>query len=76
MPTRRRTRTFVYTRVPGHELRHDGAPHDDDGHVIPPGTRTGGLGRARCTCGALSQVTVSATRRRQWHREHKAQVIA
>jgi hypothetical protein len=76
MPRPRPARRTVYARVPGHELQHDGAPHDDDGRVIPPGTRTSGDGRARCSCGTSSQVMVSGTRRRQWHREHKAQVIA
>lgn len=70
----RRRPTAVYARLAGHELRHDGAPHDAEGRVIPPGTITGGDGRALCSCGASSQVMVSGTRRRQWHREHKATV--
>lgn len=51
----------------------EGAPHDADGNFIYR-WGTGGVGRAMCACGALSPEMNSATKRKQWHREHKADV--
>lgn len=61
-----------------HGLCNEGSPHDDNGQRILVGlvATTGGLGRAKCTCGALSEVLASAARRRVWHRQHKAVVAA
>ena len=65
-------------RVTGHGLAHEGAPHDDNGNRIgtrsPWGIGTGGPGRARCACGALSDVLPSAPQRKAWHRHHKTEV--
>jgi len=33
-------------------------------------------GQGVCSCGAASQVLRSTGRRKQWHREHKAEVLA
>lgn len=66
-------------RVPGHTLRYEGAPFGDDGLVITHGRAVlgiGGTGRAKCSCGEFSEVLLSSTRRRKWHREHKAAVLA
>lgn len=60
-------------RLAGHSLSGAGAPHDRDGDRINP-TGTGGQGRARCSCGALSPVLSSAGQRHAWHRQHKADV--
>lgn len=60
------------TRVTGHGLVAEGAPHDDAGRRIS-GIRaaTSGPGRGRCQCGALSDTLESTAARRSWHREHK-----
>ena len=60
------------TRVPGHTLAFEGAPHDAAG--VRVAILTGGAGRAKCSCGQLSRDLVSSTARKQWHREHKADV--
>jgi hypothetical protein len=63
-----------------HTLRFEGAPHDDKGFRITIGRfpyGVGGEGRAKCSCGALSEVLPSANRRRSWHRSvHKAEIRA
>jgi len=33
-------------------------------------------GRGKCSCGALSPVLPSKTKRKQWHRDHKADLRA
>lgn len=62
-------------RVTGHSLMNEGAAFRDDGeredfgrHVLG----TAGPGRAKCSCGELSEPLPSSTARRAWHREHKA----
>lgn len=58
----------------GHGLWFEGAPHDDHGKRI--GWRgVSGEGRARCSCGALSEPLPSASQRKAWHRTHKAEVV-
>lgn len=57
-------------RVAGHSLLAEGAAFDDDGERISWNT-TGGEGRAKCSCGALSEPLVSGIKRRDWHNEHK-----
>lgn len=66
--------------VPGHTLVAEGRGHEQvrvhiDTLVWRPMyfTRTG---RGMCSCGATSQVLRSTGRRKQWHREHKAEVLA
>ena len=66
-------------RVKGHWLMNEGAPHDDDGVRMKATLgrwSTSGEGRAKCSCGELSEVLPSGSRRQQWHREHKAEVVA
>lgn len=60
--------------VPGHTLAFEGAPHTDEGH------RDGrwgaaGSGRAKCSCGDLSDVLSTTRARKQWHRDHKTDVM-
>jgi hypothetical protein len=65
------------TRVPGHELQGEGAPH-------APGARRGthvrqargvaGTGYGLCTCGARSPLLDSGAKRKAWHRQHKQQM--
>lgn len=66
-------------RVPGHTLRAEGAPHvvDETGEVVRvyrAWGSVGGFGRGLCSCGELSPLLDSAHKRKQWHREHKAEV--
>lgn len=63
----------------GHALAYEGAPHDEQGQRIVTYTRhpgVGGPGRAKCACGELSDVLVSAYQRKAWYREHKAEAQA
>ncbi len=60
-------------RVPGHTLRHEGAPFNDAGYLLWLDGTTGGTGRAKCSCGELSPVYRSAAARKQWHRTHKTE---
>lgn len=64
--------------VPGHTLRFEGAPHNDQGEVDVGRTgyiHRGGSGRAKCSCGALSPAFNSAAQRREWHRGHKQEIV-
>jgi hypothetical protein len=60
-------------RVPGHTLRSA----DVDVQAQGSGQATGKprLGRAECTCGALSPL-LSRTNRLEWHRLHKNEISA
>lgn len=65
-------------QVERHTLRFEGAPHDDQGNRITTnlfGIGVGGEGRAKCSCGALSEVLPSANKRRSWHRTHKVKEL-
>ena len=62
--------THAYTQIPGHGLAGEGAAHDDQGRRI--NGHTGGTGRAKCSCGEMSDVLPSGYKRKAWHREHKA----
>lgn len=65
------------TRVAGHGLRSEGAPFlvSETGDIVRVGGwGVGGRGRAWCECGELSPICDSAGQRRQWHRDHKAEV--
>lgn len=73
--TTRDTPTATSARVPGHTLWYEGAPHDDNGRRRGwQGTH--GQGRGVCSCGERSDVLTSGYQRKQWHREHKAAVLA
>jgi hypothetical protein len=62
--------------VPGHGLVSEGLPHDDEGYpLIRNGFSHGGTGRAKCSCGTLSEILDSANKRKQWHRDHKNQIL-
>lgn len=63
------------TRVSGHALMNEGAAFRDEGERENFGRYvlgTGGAGRAKCSCGELSDPLPTSTARRAWHREHKA----
>lgn len=65
------------SRLAGHELTSEGAPHDAKGRPAYPvryGYGTGGTGRGKCSCGALSGVLDSGTKRKAWHRGHKDEI--
>jgi hypothetical protein len=78
------------TRVTGHGLVGEGAPHAVPGcHALPcSGERddepvrvgnyssTGGWGHGLCQCGATSPHLSSANQRKAWHVGHKAEVKA
>lgn len=57
-------------RLAGHALAFEGAPHDDQGHRIG-WSGVAGFGRAKCSCGELSEEFPSGARRRLWHIDHK-----
>lgn len=59
--------------VPGHTLRHEGAPFlmDKDGKTV---RNSGTHGRALCSCGWLSDLLLSTSARQRAHREHKVWV--
>ena len=65
--------------VPGHGLMGEGAAYtvDTRGRVIRLLHNTvGGFGRAACSCGVFSdKLLLSSTARREWHRQHKAEVL-
>jgi hypothetical protein len=61
-------------RVAGHTLAHEGAPYNSKTGQRITWHGTAGRGCARCSCGAFSPVLDSGTKRRAWHREHKANV--
>lgn len=63
------------TRLAGHALHKEGAAYNQAAKDAPgrPVT-TRGTGNARCSCGTFSGVLPSATKRQEWHRNHKAAV--
>ena len=69
--------SMTTSRVSGHALLNEGAAFDDDGKRKEfgrfYGLNTSGEGRAKCSCGELSEVLPSATKRRAWHRQHKSE---
>lgn len=67
MPTRER-----------HTLRDEGAPHDEKGDRVKIGRApygVGGEGRAKCSCGWLSEVLTSSRQRRGAHATHRAEAL-
>lgn len=64
-------------RVAGHTLAFEGAPHHESGaRFYGPFEGVSGEGRAKCSCGELSDVLSSGAKRKAWHREHKAMKAA
>lgn len=64
-------------RVSLHPLMNEGAAFDDDGNRKTFGLfvlGVAGEGRAKCFCGEMSEVLPSASQRKAWHRQHKADV--
>jgi hypothetical protein len=63
-------------RIAGHALMNEGAAFDDSGirayHLY---ATTGGIGRAKCECGEMSEVLTSVGARQYWHRLHKEDVL-
>jgi len=59
------------TRLPGHELRHEGRLYGgySVGYINGPG-------KTRCSCGEKSPELPSTRARKQWHRDHKNDVRA
>lgn len=67
------------SRVKGHTLQSEGAAyhrHPDGAWYRGNNWSTGNSGFGLCSCGASSPFLGSATKRKQWHREHKAAVSA
>jgi hypothetical protein len=66
------------TRVAGHSLEWEGAPHNEHGSRIQRAypMEKGGEGRGKCSCGTLSDVLPSKSARQRWHKDHKAEVVA
>lgn len=61
----------------GHALMNEGAAFDDAGNRKDFGRfvlNTSGEGRAKCSCGELSEVFLTASARKLWHRDHKAEM--
>ena len=61
------------TRLPGHELYSEGAPFDAKGRRVG-WMGTSGVGRGKCSCGAMSLELTSANKRKAWHRAHKDEI--
>ncbi|MEU8199410.1 hypothetical protein AB0C10_37060 [Microbispora amethystogenes] len=58
------------TRLPGHELRNEGAPFAwSSGRYVRQ--RETWTGKGLCSCGAVSDVLDSNNARKRWHRAHK-----
>lgn len=67
------------SRIQGHALRSEGAPHmprSDGWERVGHWSSVGGLGHGLCECGAFSPLAWSSNTRKRWHREHKAEVAA
>lgn len=60
------------TLLSGHVLRGEGNPYDAAGRPSSDWRH----GRAKCSCGALSDPLPSSRQRQQWHREHKDAIRA
>lgn len=67
-------------RIPGHGLRDEGAPFvvNQFQNIVPAwedNTGVAGYGRGVCQCGKYSPLLESAYQRKQWHREHKQEIL-
>jgi hypothetical protein len=58
-------------RLAGHELWSEGKPIEGRNRYASPRE-----GRGECSCGALSPTLPSNAKRKQWHRDHKADIRA
>lgn len=58
----------------GHGLFYEGAAFDDRGHRVRS-QGTGGTGHGLCQCGAKSDTLTSGGQRRDWHRQHKTDIV-
>lgn len=65
------------TRLAGHSLVHEGAAHDEEGQRIRQhwSVNAAGVGRGKCSCGALSDVLPSGGQRKAWHKAHKEELL-
>lgn len=68
-----------WNRAPltGHALVREGAAHTSEGDLIRPSDywlSTGGQGHGKCECGAISTKSGGRKYRREWHRQHKAEI--
>lgn len=64
----------VVSLIPGHTLRFEGWAYDQHGEPFS-GRNSPAEGRAKCSCGALSEVLPSTAARKRWHKEvHKPEV--
>lgn len=64
-------------RLAGHALIGNGTPFTSRGTRVNRDRYwlgAGGPGRAKCTCGELSDVQDGLQDRRDWHRQHKDRV--
>lgn len=64
------------TKTEKHTLVHAGTPHDEVGYELTDPKVTKGTGRAKCSCGWLSEELDTAAARKSAHAEHKAEVAA
>ena len=63
--------------IDGHALAYEGEAHTSEGAPIRPDPfwpSTGGQGYGKCECGAMSPEIGGRKYRREWHRQHKAEV--
>jgi hypothetical protein len=63
--------------VKGHGLLEGGSPHDDAGNALRDAHGWpvySAHGRAKCQCGAMSEVLKATTHRKAWHRAHKTTI--
>ena len=63
--------------LPGHALASEGAAFTAEGEYIHPKhlwIGTAGQGHGKCECGAMSPEVGGRKYRREWHRQHKAEV--
>ena len=56
------------TLVKGHTLLFEGQPLGIDIYARR------GLGRGKCSCGAMSELLLSNAARKRWHKQHKEEV--
>lgn len=59
--------------VPGHALKHEGAPV-----AFEDGTEVGwgrGAPCAQCSCGVVSPPRQSKSANQRWHRSHKVSIV-
>ena len=63
--------------IAGHAIAHEGAAFTAEGEYARADRSwigTAGQGYAKCECGAMSPEIGGRKYRREWHRQHKAEV--